>query len=98
MCVWKEQGIAMEPLPTTHDAEGERSCTCRERSKTGSSLEASERQHVCSGICVERRWHIIFKTLSTELEALRMERTIWRDVSVKNFIEYSNIKGTYLLE
>ena len=85
-------------MPTTHDAEGRRSCTCRERSEIGSSLEASEHQRVCLGICVERRWRIVFKTLSIELEALSMERTIWRDVSVKNFIEYSNIKDTYLLE
>ena len=70
----------------------------RERSETGSSLEVSERQRVCLGICVECRWRIVFKTLSTELEALSMERKIWRDVSIKNFIEYSNIKGTYLLE
>ena len=96
--MWEEQGIAREPLLTTHDAEGGRSCTCRERLEIGSSLEASECQLVCSGICMERRWHIIFKTLSAELEALSMERTIWRDVSVKKFIEYSNIKGTYLLE
>ena len=71
---------------------------CRERLEIGSSLEVSEHQRVCLGICVEHKWRIIFKTLSVELEALSMERTIWRDISVKNFIKYSNIKGTYLLE
>ena len=71
---------------------------CMERPETGPSLEASERQRVCSRICVECRWHNVFKTLSVELEALSMDITIWRDVYVKNFIEYSNIKGTYLLE
>ena len=64
MCMWEEQGVTKEPLLTTHEVEGGRSCTCREKSETGSFLETSERQRVCSGICVERRWHIVFKTLS----------------------------------
>ena len=36
--------MTKEPLPTTHNAEGRRSCTCREELETGPSLEASEHQ------------------------------------------------------
>ena len=42
--------MTKEPLPTTHNAEGRRSCTCREEPETGPSLEASEHQHDCSGV------------------------------------------------
>jgi hypothetical protein len=34
-------GVAKEPLPTTHNAEGRRSCTCEEKPETGPSLETS---------------------------------------------------------
>jgi hypothetical protein len=34
-------GIAKEPLPTTRNAEGRRSCTCGEKPKTGPSLETT---------------------------------------------------------
>jgi len=69
--MWEEQGIAKEPLSTTHDAEGGRSCTCREKSEIGSSLEASEHQRVCLGICLRRSLHVIFKMLYAETESLR---------------------------
>jgi hypothetical protein len=42
--------VTKEPLPTTHNAEGRRSCTCREEPETGPSLEVSEHQHDCSGV------------------------------------------------
>ena len=57
-------------MPTTHNAEGERLCTCREKSEIGLSLEASERHHVCLGICLRRSWHVIFK-MYVETESLR---------------------------
>ena len=42
--------MSKEPLPTTHNAEGRRSCTCREESETGPSLEVFEHQHDYSGV------------------------------------------------
>ena len=42
--------MTKEPLPTTHNTEGRRSCTCREEPEIGSSLEASEHQHDCLGV------------------------------------------------
>ena len=42
--------MTKEPLPTTHNAEGRCSCTCREEPETGPSLEASEHQHDCLGV------------------------------------------------
>ena len=63
--------MTKEPLPTTHNAEGRCSHMCREEPETGSSLEASERQRVCSGICLRRSWRVIFKMLYTEIESLR---------------------------
>jgi hypothetical protein len=32
-------GVAKEPLPTTHNAEGRCSCTCGEKPETGPFLE-----------------------------------------------------------
>ena len=86
----KKQGITKEALPTIHDVEGGLSSTCRERSETGSSLEAFEHQRVCLGICVEHRWRIIFRTLSTDLEAL--SEKAWRDVSVKTLLNTQILK------
>ena len=71
MCMWEEQSITKEPLTTTHDAEGGRSCTCREKSEIGSSLEASEHHCVRSGICLRRSWRVIFKMLQAETKSLR---------------------------
>jgi hypothetical protein len=34
-------GVAKEPLSTTRNAEGRRSCTCGEKTETGLSLETS---------------------------------------------------------
>ena len=42
--------MTKEPLLTTHNAEGRRSCTCREELETGPSLEASEHQRDCLGV------------------------------------------------
>ena len=42
--------MTKEPLPTTHNAKGRHSCTCREEPETRPSLEASEHQHDCSGV------------------------------------------------
>ena len=39
--------MTKEPLPTTHNAESRRSCTCREELEIGPSLEASEHQRDC---------------------------------------------------
>ena len=74
VCMWEEQGVAKEPLPTTHDAQNGRSCTSREKSGTWSSLEASARQHVCLGICLRHRWRVVFKMLYTETESLIGEK------------------------
>ena len=43
-------GVTKEPQPTTHNAEGRHSCTCREEPETGPSLGTSERQHDCSRV------------------------------------------------
>ena len=40
----------------------------------GSSLEASERQRVYSGICLRRSWRVIFKMLYTEIESLSRKK------------------------
>ena len=74
MYVLEEQGITKELLSTTHDVEGGCSCTCREKSKTWSFLEAFERQRVWSGI--RRSWPVIFEMLYTELESLGGK--VWR--------------------
>ena len=74
MYVLEEQGITKELLSTTHDVEGGCSCTCREKSKTGSSLEASKRQRVCLGICVRCSWRVIFEMLYVESESLSKKR------------------------
>ena len=42
--------MTKEPLPTTHNAERGARSTCREEPETGSSLEAFEHQHDCSGV------------------------------------------------
>ena len=76
MYVLEEQGITKELLSTTHDVEGGCSCTCREKSDTGSSLEVSEHQRVCSGICLRRSWRVIFEMLCVELESL--SEKVWR--------------------
>jgi hypothetical protein len=34
-------GVAKEPLPTTRNVEGRRSCTCGEKPETGPPLETS---------------------------------------------------------
>jgi hypothetical protein len=34
-------GVTKEPLPTTRNAEGRRSCMCGEKPETGPSLETS---------------------------------------------------------
>ena len=70
VCVWEEQGITKEPLSITLNAEGGCSCTCREKLETGSSLEASEHQRVCLGICLRPSWRVIFK-MYAETESLR---------------------------
>ena len=98
MCVWEEQGIAKEPLSTTHDVEDGRSCTCREKSEIGSSLEASEHHCVRSGICLRRSWRVMFKMLYAEIE-LRRKKNEDNNMEKhynKNFIEDSNMNGTYL--
>ena len=42
--------MTKEPQPTTHNAERGARSMCREEPETGSSLEASEHQHDCSGV------------------------------------------------
>ena len=42
--------MTKEPLPTTHNAEGRRSCMCREEPEIGPSLEVSAHQHDCSRV------------------------------------------------
>ena len=56
MSVLEEQSVAKEPLPTIHNVEGRRLCTCREEPETGPSLEASEHQQYCSGV-----WKIMWR-------------------------------------
>ena len=61
------------------------------------SLEASKRQRVWSGICLRRSWRVIFK-MYAEIESLRKkhEDNNMEKHQNKNFIEYSNMNGTYL--
>ena len=66
-----EIGVAKEPLPTTHNIEARRSCTCREEPETGPSLEASEHQQDCSGV-----WKIIWRA--------NMEKTAQRNIMAIN--------------
>ena len=61
VCMWEGQGITKEPLLTTHDTEGGRSYTCREKSEIGSFLEVFRHQRVLLGICVRRSWRVIFE-------------------------------------
>ena len=61
--------MTKEPLPATHNAEGRRSCTCREEPETGLSLEASEHQRDCS-----RVQKIVWRA--------NMEKTVQRNIMV----------------
>ena len=61
--------MAKEPLPTTHNVEDKRSCTCREELETGPSLGTSGHQHDCSGV-----WKIVWRA--------NMEKTARRNIMV----------------
>ena len=63
--------MTKEPLPTTHNIEGRRLCTCREEPETGPSLEASEHQHDYSGV-----QKIVWTA--------NMEKTSWRNIMAIN--------------
>jgi len=54
-----------EPLPTTHNAEGRRSCTCREKPETGPSLESTS-INVAVRRAVEAKAYVIFKMVYIE--------------------------------
>ena len=81
--------ISVRFHPWTHNAEGRRSCTCREEPKTGPSLGTSEHQHDCSGICLRLsymsslRWYtwkkIVWRT--------NMEKTLWRYMEIREYLE-----------
>ena len=60
-------GVAKGLLPTTHNAEGRRSCTCREEPEIGPSLEASKHQRDCS-----RVQKIIWRA--------KMEKIVWKNI------------------
>jgi hypothetical protein len=68
VCVLEEQSVAKEPLPATHNAEGRRLSTCREKPETWPSLKTSERRHGCSEICLRRSLHVIFKMVYIEIK------------------------------
>ena len=86
-------GITEEPLPTTHNIEGRRSCMCREKPETGSSLESTS-INVAVWVAIEAKAYDIFKMVYMEkshLENNHVENSMKKHHG-KNFIKYSYIK------
>ena len=69
MCTLRNIGITEEPLPTTHNAEGRRSCTCREKPEIGPSLESTSVNVAVRG-AIEVKAYVIFKMLYMEKDRL----------------------------
>ena len=90
-------GITEELLPTTHDAEGRCSCTCREKLETGPSLESTSVNVAVRG-AVEAKAYVIFKMVY--MKKSRLENNHVEDSMEKhhgeNCIKYKYRKGTYL--
>jgi len=63
MC--RKTSVTEEPLPTTHNVEGRRSCTCREKSEIGSSLENTSVNVAIRGD-IEAKVYVIFKMVYME--------------------------------
>ena len=80
-------------MPTTHNAEGRRSCMCRKKSEIGPSLESTSVNVVVRGT-VEAKAYVIFKVVYMEksrLENNHVENSMKKHHG-KNFIKYSYIK------
>ena len=93
MCMLRNIGITEEPLPTTHNVEGRRSCTCREKPETEPSLESTSVNVAVWG-AVEAKAYVIFKMVYMEksrLENNHVENSTKKHHG-KNFIKYSYIK------
>ena len=58
-------GIIKEPLPSTQNTEGRRSCTCREKPEIGPSLESISVNMAVRG-AVEVIAYVIFKMVYME--------------------------------
>jgi len=83
MC--RKTSVTEEPLPTTHNTEGWRSCTCRKKPKTEPSLESTNINVVVRG-AIEAKAYVIFRMVY--MEKSHLEKTTWRKHHGKNFIEY----------
>ena len=91
MC--RKTSITEEPLPTTHNVEGRRSCTCREKPETGPFLERTSVNLSVRG-AIEAKAHVIFKMVYMEkshLENNHVENSMKKHHG-ENFIKYSYIK------
>ena len=72
--------MTKEPLPTTHNADGRRSCTCREEPEIGLSLEVSEHQQDCSGV-QKIIWRAnMEKTVRRNIMTIYKDRRIFRRI------------------
>ena len=65
MC--RKTSVTEEPLPTIHNVEGRRSCTCREKLETGPSLESTS-VNVAVWEAVEAKAYVIFKMVYMEIK------------------------------
>ena len=87
-------------MSTTHNTEGRRSCTCREKPKIGPSLETSKRQHDYSGMCLRQSLHVIFKMLYAEKDSLseKTQRKQYEKTSRQKTLLNTKILKVHILE
>jgi hypothetical protein len=94
LCTCRKTSITEEPLPTTHNAEGWHSYTCREKPDIGTSLESTTVNVAVRG-AVEAKAYAIFKMVYMEKNSL--ENNHVEDSMKKhhdeNFKKYSYMKG-----
>jgi hypothetical protein len=88
-CTCRKTSVTEEPLPTTHNAEGWRSCTYREKPETGLSLENTS-VNVTVWEAIEAKAYVIFKMIY-------MKKVVWRIIMEihhgENIIKCSYMKG-----
>ena len=97
MC--RKTSVTEEPLSTTHNAEGRRSCTCRKKPETVPSLESTSVNVAVRG-AVEAKAYVIFKMVYMEksrLENNHVENSMKKHHG-ENFIKYSYIKRYLCLD
>ena len=70
--------MTKELLLTTHNAERGARSTCREESKTGPSLEASEHQQDCSGFG---------KSFGEQTWRKQLRETLWRYTEIGEYLK-----------